>query len=265
MVRTIVVNIDSKYRTNYYNSVSTDFMINLNYPLVNVQSIKVSNVQIPNSWNNISEAQKNNYIVVNDGNGGDQKFIIPDGSYTNISLPKAFRSIIATGETQPFSTKYMFDIDKNNALTTIQYTQTGTFTFKLRDDNSDPRDSLGWLMGFRKDSFSNANQYTSKSTFNGVPFRYLYLVIDDFNLNSSELIIGNLENSYVSGNILAIIRINSGNYGVVHTDNYETQTRTYNNPVSINKLHVKLMDPDGNAVDLNYMELSFSLEFTMTE
>lgn len=261
MSRTIVMNIDSKYRTNFYNSSGSDFLVNLNYPLTKVTSMKLANVQIPNSWHNISSIYNNNYIVV-DG----FKFIIPDGSYTNVSLPRIFRTIgSVTNPNSLFSDSYIIEIDKNNARTTITKTTAGNMTVNLIDDNSDPRDSLGWLLGFRQASYSGANSFTGLSTFNASPFRYIYLMVDDFNINGAELIVGNLETSFISGNFLGVIRINSGNYGVINTDNYDTQTRRYSKPVSINKLHVKLMDPEGNTINLNQMESSFSLEFTILE
>ena len=263
MSRTIVMNIDSKYRTNFYNSSGSDFLVNLNYPLTKVTSMKLANVQIPNSWHNISSIYKNNYIIV-DG----FKFIIPDGSYTNVSLPRIFRTIKPVAHPDPnylFSNDYMVEIDKNSAHTTITKTATGNITLNLVDDDSDPRDSLGWLLGFRQASYSGANSFTGLSTFNAAPFRYIYLMVDDFNINGAELIVGNLETSFISGNFLGVIRINSGNYGVINTDSYDTQTRLYSKPVSINKLHVKLMDPEGNTINLNQMEISFSLELTILE
>ena len=60
MSRTIVINIDSKYRTNFYTSSGSDFIVNLNYPLTKVTSMKLANVQIPNSWHNISSIFKLN-------------------------------------------------------------------------------------------------------------------------------------------------------------------------------------------------------------
>ena len=261
MSRTIVMNIDSKYRTNFYNSSGSDFLVNLNYPLTKVTSMKLANVQIPNSWHNISSIYKNNYIIV-DG----FKFIIPDGSYTNVSLPRIFRTVgSVTNPTHLFSDNYVIEIDKNSARTTIRKTTTGNITVNLVDDDSDPRDSLGWLLGFRQVSYSGASSFKGLSTFNAAPFRYIYLMVDDFNINGAELIVGNLETSFISGNFLGVIRINSANYGVINTDSYDTQTRLYSKPVSINKLHVKLMDPEGNTINLNQMESSFSLEFTILE
>ena len=263
MSRTIVMNIDSKYRTNFYNSSGSDFLVNLNYPLTKVTSMKLANVQIPNSWHNISSIYKNNYIIL-DG----FKFIIPDGSYTNVSLPRIFRTIKPVAHPDPnylFSDDYLVEIDKNNARTTIKKTTTGNITVNLVDDDSDPRDSLGWLLGFRQPSYSGANSFKGLSTFNAAPFRYIYLMVNDFNINGAELIVGNLETSFISGNFLGVIRINSANYGVINTDSYETQTRRYSKPVSINKLHIKLMDPEGNTINLNQMETSFSLELTILE
>jgi len=257
------MNIDSKYRTNFFNSSSSDFLVNLNYPLTKVTSMKIANVQIPNSWDNISAKYNNNYIIL-DGN----KFILPDGNYTNVSLIKLLKKLApVTPPTEDFIFKnlYHIEINKNNARTTISKASADNMTINLVDDDSDPRNSLGWLLGFRQSSYSGSNAFTGLSTFNGTPFRYIYLMVDDFNINGGELIVGNLETSFISGNFLGVIRINSGNYGVINTDSYDTQTRRYNKPVSINKLHVKLMDPEGNTINLNQMETSFSLELTVLE
>jgi len=170
------MNIDSKYRTNFYNSSGSDFLVNLNYPLTKVTSMKLANVQIPNSWHNISSIYKNNYIIV-DG----FKFIIPDGSYTNVSLPRIFRTIKPVAHPDPnylFSNDYMVEIDKNSAHTTITKTATGNITLNLVDDDSDPRNSLGWLLGFRQVSYSGASSFKGPSTFNAAPFRYVYLIND---------------------------------------------------------------------------------------
>tara|TARA_B110000211_G_scaffold32227_1_gene32627 strand:- start:884 stop:1681 length:798 start_codon:yes stop_codon:yes gene_type:complete len=265
MSRTIVINIDSKYRTNFFNSSSSDFLVNLNYPLTRVTSLKLANVQIPNSWDNISVGYKNNYIIL-DGN----KFSLPDGNYTNITLTKLLRirppdTPHDRGDDFVFSTDYKIVIDKNNARTTISRNDESNITINLVDDDSDPRNSLGWLLGFRQVSYSGSSEVKGLSTFNGTPFRYIYLMVDDFNINGAELIVGNLETSFISGNFLGIIRINSGNYGVINTDNYDTQTRRYSKPVNINKLHIKIMDPEGVVINLNQMETSFSLEFTILE
>ena len=263
MSRVIVMNIDSKYRTNFHNSSSSDFLVNLNYPLTKVTSLKISNLQIPNSWDNVSSAYKNNYIIL-DG----FKFIIPDGNYTNVTLVKALKKtkpVTHHNSDFVFSSDYLIEINKNNARTTISKIRSDNMTINLVDDDSDPRKSLGWLLGFRQSSYSGANLFTGLSVFNGTPFRYIYLMVDDFNINGPELIVGNLETSFISGNFLGVIRINSGNYGVINTDSYDTQTRRYSKPVNINKLHIKIMDPEGNTVNLNQMETSFSLELTLLE
>ena len=280
MVRTLVLNIDSKYRENYHTTESADFAMDLNYPLHHVLSMKLNNIQLPNSWYNITEAYNNNYIILD-----DFTYTIPDGSYTNITLPQTFNSItgirLSDGVGRPFSTFYKITIDTNNARCTISkilasFPNGPDMTFRLTEDSSDPRDSLGWLFGFRPDpdtgsipntwsGYSGQTLYTGTSTFNMGAFSYMYLVVDDFNINGPELIVANLEDSYISGNILGIIRVNTANYQVVNADNYETQTRYYTKSVGINKLHVKLMDPDGDVINLNKMDFSLSLEFTIEE
>jgi len=262
MPRSIVLNIDSKYRLNYHNTASSDFSVNLNYPLTKVTSMKLSNIQLPNTWHNISDKYKNNYIII-DG----FKFTLPNGNYDSKTLSNILKPLKDDNGIITFGLLYTLSVDIHNGQCTINKTNSTNLTISLRspDDNSDIKESLGWLCGFRQASYNGSSSYTGKSIFNMGAFTYLYMVVDDFNINSSELIVGNLESSHITGNILGIIRINTGNYRIVNTDSYETQTRKYAKPAGITKLHIKLMDPDGDIIDLNYMDFSFSLEFTLKD
>lgn len=254
METSITLNIDSSFRQNYYTTNSSDFNINLNYPLNNVTSMKLKNIQLPNTWHDITDINKNNYLFIN-----GSKIVIPDGNYNNIKMGYIFQiqclihGLVAT-----------LAVDVTSGFTTITSTANNAqnIEIKFTEGNDVFKQSLGWLLGFRQETLTGATEYTSTALFNSSRFRYLYLLVDDLNYDK-ELIIANLENSYFSGNIIAILRVNEGSYGTINIDNSELQKRKYPLPVKIRKLKIKILDPYGKPINLNGCEFSFSLEFTL--
>ena len=252
-----VINIDSKYRKNYFSTKSTDFTVNLNYPITNAISMKLFNIQVANAWHNITNTFKNNTLTLS-----GYEFIIPNGSYNNLTLPKVLKELYSTDGVL-FGNNWELKIDKHTGQSIIRDTNSSPFNiiFTSSTEKKDILGSLGWLLGFRSSSYSGKSEYKTEGVFNMGAFKYFYLVVDDNNFYGGELIIGNLDDTFLSGNILAIIRVNSGNYAVVNTDGYETQTRIYAAPCKIRTLKIKLIDPEGEVIDLNQMDFSFSLEF----
>jgi len=256
-----VINIDSMFRKNYNSTLSTNVTIDLNYPIKNVISMKLSNIQLPNTWHNVSKIFGNNTIKVN-----GQRYILPDGNYNNQSIPKSLKNLYTTElPISQFGTSvsgYLASIDSSTGFSTIESKDAHSFELTILEDDSksDLFHSLGWMLGFRKNKYSGGNKYISEGVFNADIYKYLYLVVDDKNYSGAELIIGNLKESSVVGNIIAIIRVNSSNYNIINTDMYETQTRIYANPVNIRKLSIKLLSPEGLIVNLNHMDIAFSLE-----
>ena len=251
METTITLNIDSSFRQNYYTTSSSDFTVNLNYPLNNVTSMKLKNIQLPNTWHDITGVNKNNYLFIN-----SLKIVIPDGNYSNIKLATMFQlqcAIVGLSVTMTVSV--------SSGFTTITSTM-GNITLDFTEGSDVFKNSLGWLLGFRQQTLTGTTEYTSTAMFNSSRFRYLYLLVDDLNYDK-ELIIANLESSYFSGNIIAILRVNEGSYGTVNIDNSELQKRNYQLPVKIRKLKIKILDPLGKIINLNGCEFSFSLEFTL--
>jgi len=88
-----VVNIDSLFRNNYYNTTATDFRVTLPIKLKNVVSMSLSALELPLSIYAISSSLKNNFFrVVWYGNpdhpehadlSGATTIVIPDGNYTD--------------------------------------------------------------------------------------------------------------------------------------------------------------------------------------
>ena len=65
-VRTVkkAINIDSCFRTNYYKTKSTDYLITLPTRITKVVSMRVASIELPLSYYAVSKAQGNNTFVV---------------------------------------------------------------------------------------------------------------------------------------------------------------------------------------------------------
>ena len=58
------LNVDTRFRPNYYNSKSTDFVMNIPYKFENVTSMRLASYQLPLTYYSISQQYKNNALVI---------------------------------------------------------------------------------------------------------------------------------------------------------------------------------------------------------
>jgi len=86
------LNVDTRFRPNYYNSKSTDFVMNIPYKFENVTSMRLASYQLPLTYYSISQQYKNNALVIMwesspvpipDEPIYDKSFllVLPDGNY----------------------------------------------------------------------------------------------------------------------------------------------------------------------------------------
>ena len=80
-----VICVDSRFRNDYCNTSATNFVVQLNFTLKNVISMRLESIEVPNTWYLISAEQGNNifYIILDDIK---YKITIPDGNYTETTL-----------------------------------------------------------------------------------------------------------------------------------------------------------------------------------
>lgn len=81
-----LVNIDSLFRDNYYDTKSTDFRFTIPQPMKNVVSMSLAALELPLSIYAISSELKNNYFRINFQVGEKQHttyIVLPDGNYTD--------------------------------------------------------------------------------------------------------------------------------------------------------------------------------------
>jgi len=123
---------------------------------------------------------------------------------------------------------------------------------------------LGWMLGYRFGKYENNTAYTSEGIYDYRGLRYLYLVVDDYNKNHGETIIGVFNSSLTQPeNILA--RLSWKQYAFFSTTNEPIDnvynSRSYFGPVDVRKLHIRILDLFGRVISLNNMDFSMALEF----
>jgi hypothetical protein len=92
---TKLLNIDSRFRNNYYTSTSTDYKIDLPYPLKNIIEMKLSDLEFPATYYPFNEDYENNYFWIRfeQGNGANVYvyIYIPPGNYYHTAFMKVIQ------------------------------------------------------------------------------------------------------------------------------------------------------------------------------
>lgn len=294
------VNIDSRFRDNYYTTRSTDFIVTLPTRITECTQIQVGNMVIPLTAYCFSAENGNTTFVVTitTAPATVTRYVItiPDGNYStpfggNPGLT-SIQDIINTKMTEAgisTATELSFNIDSvtgKSVFTTPATTLVTGFTIEfacgtdgvvLADDNIQMR--LGWSLGFRDGTYNSspvpptAAPYSIISEGICLPVcpRYMFLVIDDFQPSAViNYFNAGYQSSLLPNNVLTRIDLGSLNGGQGYytlgdaqgTTTSVNTTRVYFGPVTIEKLRLALYDEFGRIVNLNNMDWSLALSMT---
>lgn len=239
------VTIHSKFRTNppHKKNISTDYQLELPYPVNQVLTMKLDSVSLPRAFYVIDET--NNSFVVN-----TTTVTIPIGNYTDGTLADALNTAftsLATGT-----------VAQVNPATAHFVISSGS-VFKL-EFSAPTQLSLGWNMGFRETVYEGGASYMAEAMPN-LEWDYVYIVVNDYTGNTANENIGLLAESYLDSNILAKINLNPPNL-VLQNYYLTATTRNYFGPVDIQKLGIQLLDEYGRVVNLRNSDWSFTLILT---
>ena len=202
------VNIDTRFRENYYSTKSTNLTITLPFRLEKVISYRIVGITLPLSYYNISQSYGNNVIQINVFNRAppgqvlvSYSLILPDGCYNTTQGVSIFSSSLE----QVINNMLINDVNSpnNNALTpnlnlryTIDRTSgrsifaqdasiSGTVAYNFdvvmsvenslqsgqveEDYNRVLMTKLGWVLGFRFAKYSSSNTVaTPPTTFGSI-------------------------------------------------------------------------------------------------
>ena len=282
------LNIDSRFRENYYGSSSTNYNIFLPMLFTNVATITLNSIELPSSYYNISKEYGNNYFtVIVNGNAG--VINLPSGNYTKTSIMTMINTQLANlvsidADFGNIVFSINLGVDTANVNTTgssqtmvgFNGSESSNATLELNfqadrfgiDDRNTPLPlKLGWILGFRNGVYVNNTNYVSEGLVDTSGPKYIFLVVDDYNNNVNNSFFSAFNSSVLNKNILARIslQVNQFNpFGLIEQNNLSTITtpREYFGPVNIQTLNIQLLDEYGRILDLNYMDFSFCLTLT---
>lgn len=289
--RSIVLNIDTRFRESYYVTQSSNFHINLPMKINSVATMELSAIEFPpTAFYSVSKMLGNNFFWLRAGSdaAGDLEetaVIVPDGNFTAsdaVELINVFlqtltmttylqyiyfsvnenatatsgssQLLVAVNESYPFGIPFNFVID-------LQANITG------ESDYATPLPlKLGWKLGFRNGIYINNSAYVSEGVLNLAGASYLYLAIDDYN-NASNTFFSAFNESLLNKNILARVAVQSSVSAAVTFSNIGliTTPREYYGSVNIEKMQIQMLDEYGRIINLNNMDFSFCLTFTTGE
>ena len=274
--------IDTLFRSNYIQTKSTDFTYTFPETINNVVSMQIKTIEIPYAWYTISAYKKNNSFLITVEGETPILITIPDGNYNTspyFSPPDGvipYPDIINIINSQliassigvicvynPAGNKISFSSDPPKSFT-LDFVQNGETISCTSSEGL----SLGWILGFKQDIYTNEILYISESTYKTSFNNYFFIDIDDFHNNHlTDAVISVVRTtklgspSYLGNNIMGRIPV-TGIYNstIVKSTDCVLNKREYFGPVRLEKMNIRLLDRFGKVIDLNLNDYSFVVE-----
>jgi len=273
------LNIDSRFRDNYYTTQASNFNVILPTNINDVLQMQLSAIELPTTYYVVSKQYGNHFFTI-EANGLDGHVVtIPDGNYDQTTIMDAINNQLSL--LPPPYNQILFSVNLLNGITGSAQTIVGftdlsgnsTITLNFQADRfgADDRNTplplkFGWLLGFRNGIYVNNANYVSEGVVNVTGPNYFFLVVDDYKNSVNNNFYSAFNSSILNKNILARISLQSGTFNVLEQNNLSliTTPREYFGPVDIQTLNIQLLDEYGRVVDLNNMDMSFCLTLIVT-
>lgn len=284
--------IDTKFRDDY-DELSTNFSITLPYTIKNVISIQLSNIEFPNTWYVIDETIGNNYFHIKPSSEDYwYKIDISSGSYYYGDLfdllSEKFNNIFTSEHTDLQNIAFFLNLSFDNVAGTatgngtvgVNYSVSGIYTnFDLDFFSIDPNNfiydgndinilskTLGWKLGFQINrNLTNSTSYTSDSVLDISGPRYLYVLLDDHNKSVHNNYIpfsSNMSKLKNTIDIFARISVNGAAFSLYNENSFSVYAdkRNYDGPIDLSKMTIKVVDENGDILNLNKNNFSFTVK-----
>lgn len=240
-VENFQLHLSSNYadKINNNNNADAEFFL----PTIEIPSqyhlhINVVHASIPFTFYNVNST--NNVLNYTVGTTG-YSLVLPQGNYTSTTMKNYLNLNL-----QNFTTTYDSTTNKFKFLNT----QNNDFTFNATST------CLG-LLGFAGQSTSSSYSLISTRTINLNPIRCICVCT---NLKTSNINI----NSKNKSNIICSIPITTQPNSIITYMNLNNfKINTYANIIS--SIQIKLMDQDGNLLDLNGANWSMTIQFDVID
>ena len=266
------LNIDTRFRENYFSSPSTNFNFALPLDFDNVLQMQLTSLELPTTYYNVSKQYGNNFFSLT-ANTSTTVVTIPDGNYTydgivniintqliNLGAPFSEVVFLLNISNNSGSGQMMVGLSVGSTITSLSLNFQAD-RFGIDDRNTPLPLKFGWTLGFRNGIYENNLNYVSEGVVDVTGPRYIYLVVDDHNNNVNNGFYSAFNSSMLNNNILARISLQSRFFDVQISNNLNivTTPREYFGPVNIKNLNIQLLDEYGRVLDINNMDYSFCL------
>jgi len=257
-IKNVIHNVDSRFR-RYTSIPSTNYQYQFQTPVNNVVSIKVSSVELPNTYPFISSTLNTNTMQVC-YSGDPINISISSGNYTAAELLTTIKqSLVASG-------KGDWSITLNSITGQVTITETNGTPFRLYFDvgNRLPKRTrdfgLGYILGFRNKIYKDATTYTSEGSINLYGDSYLLIKINDYDLISTRS-----REKEVYTALAKIILDSPKNNFVFDNRTFITKRYVFPQPQDIRVLNIQLLNPNGDIVDFGESDWSMTVEMEVVE
>jgi hypothetical protein len=277
------INVDTRFRDNYFNSQPSDFQVDLPIKFNNVVSMQLSAMELPTSFYNVDKSFGNNFFALVDLKQNMTQIItIPDGNYTYADLINEI-NILLYNVSNAFFANIVFTLDINResgsgrvvvGLAKCEVNPglppENTFILNFQTDEFGKEDrttplplKFGWMLGFRNGMYTNNITYISEGLIDLSAPRYVFLVIDDYHNSTNDGFYSVFSSSVLNKNILARISVRGNVFNYMAQNNLAltTNPREYFGPINLQKFGVQLLDEYGRVLNLHNMDFSFCLTF----
>jgi hypothetical protein len=260
-----IINIDSRFRLNPQSTPPADFQLQLLSPIRNVIRIRITSFEFPNNYYTFTYKRKNvsfRVLYIDPATSKTLAYAIEleDGSYNAYDMETALASALDISGSpvrwlkvafDPVTGHFTFSGGKNKfALDTAYNSYDRVMDYGLGFH-------LGFDRGIIKSTADLAGDYSLESscqaTFAGDT--YLFMCLNDYKCVRQT--IGENEFSAFGKFLLR------ENKNIVSFDDYAGQhikEVVFPSPTDLSRLHVRLLDPYGNTLDLCKTNFSFSIE-----
>ena len=235
----IILNINTKFRNNYNNTNSTDFIYNLPYLIKNVKSMEYLTSEFSNVPYLINcKMGSNNFKITDKATSTTHNVIIQEGNYSGIELAAEIKTKIADLNLTNHDANNYIDVSFNNQKKKFIFTIVVAghavndlafdldFTYNVLNSNDckycsnhktidEQHLTFGWLIGFRKKKYLFADDYkttadtqygkylkglSSEGVYDRNGSRYYLLVVNDYNNNHRTHVISSYQKDTLTEN-----------------------------------------------------------------
>jgi len=249
-----LLNIDSRFRENYHLSTSSQFTVDLPYPIHNVIEMTLCDLELPCSHYPLNQEHENNYFWIKGIDSEDEAYYlflyVPEGNYYyQKALDVMNDALLASITFSMFN--FVFDLDSNNTANIGN--GTGKVFFKKKAGTQHDFKSIelnfqappvvnlfssavvtvaseialydkvstipleqrfGWMLGFRKEKYTSLLAYTSESILNILGPQYVFLIVEDYNKSNNVNFISASKYGLLPDNIIARISLKGSTFTI---------------------------------------------------